>query len=141
MKTFLCIAAGALALIVAIALVSSVVNAPASTPAPRVGGATPVPREWVEQAKREQAAAASTSTDDVGSQTALIWFHNNCQSIFYPPELSQLRLPIKLASPAEVRAGERLVENGKRVWGEAGYCSMLTEMIKKDLPNFATRLR
>jgi hypothetical protein len=84
--------------------------------------------------------ANAVSAEDVGPETSMIWFHNNCKSIFYPSELRQLNLPIKLASPAEVRSGQRLVENGIQMWGEDGYCALLTEMIKKDLPEFATRL-
>jgi hypothetical protein len=85
--------------------------------------------------------ASPATADDLGAWTSMLWFHNNCQSVFYPPELRQIKSKIDNATPAEVRTGQRLVENGIRMWGEDKYCGLLTAVIKEQLPEIATRLQ
>jgi hypothetical protein len=87
------------------------------------------------------ALCTPTFADDVGAETMLLYYHNTCADLLYPPEISRFKRTVSNASPSTIRAGQRIIENGLVFWGgEERYCGMLTELIKQDLPELGKRI-
>jgi hypothetical protein len=102
-----------------------------------------VPCKGAEESYAQVQARAQASNDDKAEpMVVLLWYHNNCANLLYPPEISRYNRVISNASPSAVRAGQRTINNGTAIWGgEEGYCGMLTAWIKQELPELRNRLK